>query len=156
MWPSTIRRLKHSNSFSFSKSTRVETRLSFPFHRQGNWGRKQRNQIWTRELGLDAIILLLLLLFWEKVSCSPDWPSTPDLLPTPPEYWDCRLVRLHLRVFFFNLLFDFFSNIYLLCIQCSVCMYTCRPEEGTRFHYRWLWVTMWLLGIELWKNSHCS
>ena len=23
------------------------------------------------------------------------------------------------------------------------------PEEGIRFHYRWLWTTMWLLGIEL-------
>jgi hypothetical protein len=23
------------------------------------------------------------------------------------------------------------------------------PEEGTRSHYRWLWATMWLLGIEL-------
>ena len=23
------------------------------------------------------------------------------------------------------------------------------PEEGVRSHYRWLWATMWLLGIEL-------
>jgi hypothetical protein len=23
------------------------------------------------------------------------------------------------------------------------------PEGGTGFHYRWLWATMWLLGIEL-------
>jgi hypothetical protein len=23
------------------------------------------------------------------------------------------------------------------------------PEEGIRSHYRWLWATMWLLGIEL-------
>jgi len=23
------------------------------------------------------------------------------------------------------------------------------PREGIRFHYRWLWATMWLLGIEL-------
>ena len=28
-------------------------------------------------------------------------------------------------------------------------MYACRPEEGTRSYYRWLWATMWLLGIEL-------
>jgi hypothetical protein len=28
-------------------------------------------------------------------------------------------------------------------------MYVYRPEEGTRFHYRWLWTTMWVLGIEL-------
>ena len=42
-----------------------------------------------------------------------------------------------------------FKNIYLLCIQYSVCVYVCRPEEGTRPHYRWLWATMWLLEIEL-------
>jgi hypothetical protein len=23
------------------------------------------------------------------------------------------------------------------------------PEEGIRFHYRWLWATMWLLRIEI-------
>jgi hypothetical protein len=23
------------------------------------------------------------------------------------------------------------------------------PEEGIRSHFRWLWATMWLLGIEL-------
>ena len=28
-------------------------------------------------------------------------------------------------------------------------MQACRPEGGTRSHYRWLWATMWLLGIEL-------
>jgi hypothetical protein len=37
-----------------------------------------------------------------------------------------------------------------------VCMYVCiyeytpdTPQEGIRSHYRWLWATMWLLGIEL-------
>jgi hypothetical protein len=33
--------------------------------------------------------------------------------------------------------------------ECSIYMYTCVPKEGIRFHYRWLWVTMWLLKIEL-------
>jgi hypothetical protein len=28
-------------------------------------------------------------------------------------------------------------------------VYLCTPEEGIRSHYRWLWATMWLLGIEL-------
>ena len=32
---------------------------------------------------------------------------------------------------------------------CSICMYICMPEEDMRSHYRWLWATMWLLGIEL-------
>ena len=40
-------------------------------------------------------------------------------------------------------------KIYLSCIQCSACMYACRPEEGIRTHYRWLGATMWLLEIEL-------
>ena len=25
----------------------------------------------------------------------------------------------------------------------------CYPEEGIRFHYRWLWATIWSLGVEL-------
>ena len=29
------------------------------------------------------------------------------------------------------------------------CLYAWRPEEGARPLYRWLWATMWLLGIEL-------
>jgi hypothetical protein len=29
----------------------------------------------------------------------------------------------------------------------SLAVYT--PEEGIGSHYRWLWATMWLLGIEL-------
>ena len=28
-------------------------------------------------------------------------------------------------------------------------MYTCRPGEGIRSYYRWLWANMWVLGIEL-------
>lgn len=31
-----------------------------------------------------------------------------------------------------------FSRFISLCIQYSVCMYTCTPEEGLRSHYRWL------------------
>lgn len=31
-----------------------------------------------------------------------------------------------------------FKNIYLLCIHCSVCTFACLPEEGIRFHFRWL------------------
>ena len=61
-----------------------------------------------------------------------------------------QLVRFSLVCFFLYFLFLFcFFYIYLLCIQYSVYMYACRPEEGTRSHYRWLWATMWLLGIEL-------
>lgn len=38
--------------------------------------------------------------------------------------------------------------IYLLCIWCCACIYTCRPE-GTRSHHRWFWAKMWVLGVEL-------
>jgi hypothetical protein len=40
------------------------------------------------------------------------------------------------------------KKIYL-CIYHSACIYACMPEEGTKSHYKWLWTTMWLLGIEL-------
>jgi hypothetical protein len=30
------------------------------------------------------------------------------------------------------------------------------PEEGIRSHYRWLWATMWLLGIELRSSEEQS
>lgn len=32
----------------------------------------------------------------------------------------------------------FFKKKGLLFIQCSVCMFTCIPEEGIWFYYRWL------------------
>ena len=47
--------------------------------------------------------------------------------------------------FFFLALFKKMIFLKKLCIECSACM----PEEGTRSHYRWLWATMWLPGIEL-------
>ena len=48
---------------------------------------------------------------------------------------------------FFKIVLFFCKD--LLCIHYSDCMYACRPEEGTRSHYRWLWTTMWLLAVEL-------
>jgi hypothetical protein len=42
-----------------------------------------------------------------------------------------------------NLLFFFFKDLFMYMST----LYT--PEEGSRSHYRWLWATMWLLGIEL-------
>jgi hypothetical protein len=43
---------------------------------------------------------------------------------------------------------DFFWKIYLLCVNILLLSLDTR-EEGIRFHYRCLWATMWLLGIEL-------
>jgi hypothetical protein len=31
-----------------------------------------------------------------------------------------------------------------------------RPEEGIGSHYRWLWATLWLLGIELRTSGRAS
>jgi hypothetical protein len=50
--------------------------------------------------------------------------------------------------------FDFLKRLFILCRLCILCMSTLllssgTPEEGTRSHYRWLWATMWLLGVEL-------
>lgn len=45
----------------------------------------------------------------------------------------------------YSFLLYYFLKTYLLCIQCSACT----PEEDTTSHYRWLWTTMWLVGIEL-------
>ena len=60
----------------------------------------------------------------------------------------CRIssllyVNSEIRTFFF------LRFICLLCTQYYACMYACTTEEGTRSHYRWLWVTIWLQGIEL-------
>jgi len=46
------------------------------------------------------------------------------------------------------LFFFFFLKIYLLYIT-TLLLSSDTPEEGIRSHYRWLWATMWLLGIEL-------
>lgn len=37
--------------------------------------------------------------------------------------------------------------------ECSICMYTCTPEKGTRSRYRLCEPPMWLLGIELRYND---
>ena len=45
--------------------------------------------------------------------------------------------------------FSFYKRFICFMNECSICIYTCVPTEGIRFHYRWLWATTWLLGIEL-------
>jgi hypothetical protein len=37
----------------------------------------------------------------------------------------------------------------LLLLISTLLLSSDTPEEGIRSHYRWLWATMWLLGIEL-------
>jgi hypothetical protein len=43
----------------------------------------------------------------------------------------------------------FFKDLFTLCIWAHCRLSSDTPEEGIRPHYRWLWTTMWLQGIEL-------
>jgi hypothetical protein len=56
----------------------------------------------------------------------------------------CQLKKITIFTDRFYNLCLFFFNLWVLC-----CIYICLPEESIRSHYRWLWATMWLLGIEL-------
>ena len=42
----------------------------------------------------------------------------------------------------------FLRYIYFTCMN-TLLLFSDTPEEATDPHYRWLWATMWLLGIEL-------
>jgi hypothetical protein len=46
--------------------------------------------------------------------------------------------------------FSLKKKIYLCYVyEGPICMYACMPEEGIKSPYRWLWVTMWLVGTKL-------
>ena len=51
-----------------------------------------------------------------------------------------HITELHRKVVFASF---FILKIYLLCVQCSACIYAFRLEEGTGFYFRQLWATMW-------------
>ena len=70
---------------------------------------------------------------WRRASSIGLCPKMHDILSIGDRKW--------------KFLFSFFLT-YLLCIQYPACMYACRTEKGTRSYYRWLWATIWLLGIE--------
>ena len=55
------------------------------------------------------------------------------------------IIGYHSTIFFI-----FFKDLFIYYVYIQYSQYSaCMPEEGTRSHYRWLWATMWLLGIEL-------
>jgi hypothetical protein len=114
---------------------------------------------WKLSLVFDLVFFLFLGAEFDGrrfLNPSPGWPTTysvaqgePELrgtfLPTqPPKCWDYWPSHLVLRSFFFFLTIYLF--VYLLYTSA---LFSCTPEEGIRFHYRWLWATMWLLGVEL-------
>ena len=52
---------------------------------------------------------------------------------------------------FYGILFFFLKVFYfkLYLYEYTVAVFKHTGKEGIRSHYRWLWATMWLLGIEL-------
>ena len=103
----------------------------------------------------------LLLNGWRKGPCSweTEPPSTlgennsqgPEF--GSPDEWQLDSVGWkHLFLSFsflsssFLFFFLFLILIYLFYVYENAVADT--PEEGIRFHYRWLWATMWLLGFE--------
>jgi hypothetical protein len=58
--------------------------------------------------------------------------------------------RLLLFCFVCFYYYYYFKDLFIYFIYMSILSLSSdTPEEGVRSHYRWLWATMWLLGIEL-------
>lgn len=55
----------------------------------------------------------------------------------------------------FFLLFIFQRSIHFMYVN-TLSLSSDTPEEGTVSHYRWLWATMWLLGIELRSSGRAA
>ena len=79
------------------------------------------------------------------------WSHLQGVAECSPPGQECNVFSLTWRL----IPIDFFSffkflKIYLfnLCVWVH-CHSSDTPEGGIRSHYRWLWVTMWLLGMEL-------
>ena len=92
---------------------------------QGTGGKFKKAALWT---------VLSFLHTWALDSLLEPLASSPFLFS-----WFCCS----------SLFFSFFKNIYLFVMYTIFCVHVCRPEEGIRPHYRWLWATMWLPGTEL-------
>ena len=85
-----------------------------------------------------------MFLRWASPLYSSGWlwtQSPPVSVPLILGLQVCTTKELNFKVFFFRLIY--------IMYECFICMYICVLEEGIRSHYRWMWATMWLLGIEL-------
>jgi hypothetical protein len=81
-------------------------------------------------------------------------PLTLGLLSPPASWWVCArcsapaclpsIRRNHHTYLLLGYLFPFFKDSFILCIWLH-----CGCLQTDWVHYRWLWVTKWLLGIEL-------
>jgi hypothetical protein len=65
-------------------------------------------------------------------------------------FWNKYFLTLYILCYLTSSFLFIYLFIYLLYgYECSSCMSTYIPVESTRSHFRWLWATMWLLGIEV-------
>jgi hypothetical protein len=56
-----------------------------------------------------------------------------------------QILIIYLFIYLFFIYFLFIYLVYMSTLSLS----SDTPEEGIRSHYRWLWATMWVLGIEM-------
>jgi hypothetical protein len=70
-----------------------------------------------------------------------DIQFSPHHLSKRPSFLQCMFLQNFLSIF--KDLFIYLMHMSTLSLSSDT------PEEGVRSHYRWLWATMWLLGIEL-------
>ena len=86
-----------------------------------------------------------------------------QILSLPPKCWDYREPPClpAFFVLFCFVLFCFVKYVFVCLFVCLIyvsaqLLSSDTPEEGTRSYYRWLWATMWLLGIELGTSRRVS
>jgi len=102
---------------------------------------------------LIVVYSVIVLLFWGKPkayllmfflsSLATFWWKTFCMFVIDKNKVDGMVFVFFLKIYLFICLL-----IYLLSVS-TLSLSSDTPEEGIRSHYRWLWATMWLLGIEL-------
>ena len=99
--------------------------------------------------------MFVWFVFWDRVSlCSPGCPGTHSVDQAGLELRNqpasaSRVLEFKVCISTAGLGLCTFKNYYLLNVYEYTVAVSDKQEEGIRSHYRWLWATMWLLGIEL-------
>jgi hypothetical protein len=123
-------------------------------------------RVWPIPMGLDLlelespmIVTTVCVLGTEPgssgraASAANHWAISPAPIPYFCYVWVIKVVYIQasnkptwLLIIMEDLKKDLV--IYFTCLS-TLLLSTDSPEEGIGSHYRWLWTTMWLLGIEL-------
>jgi len=88
---------------------------------------------------------------WEAKAVKCLWapgqgkPLIVTVLKTKEKYQE----KCEYKVEVFSILILFFKRFIYFMFMSTLSLSSDTPEKGIRSHYRWLWATMWLLGIEL-------